>query len=51
MKALIYHGPGQKGWETKADPAIVEPTDVIVRIDSSTICGTDCTSSRATFPR
>src|SRR6476469_8398233 len=41
MKALIYHGPGQKGWETKADPTIVEPTDVIVRIDSSTICGTD----------
>ena len=41
MKALVYHGPGQKGWETKADPTIVEPTDVIVRIDSSTICGTD----------
>src|SRR6476469_8301006 len=41
MKALIYHGPGQKGWETKADPTIVVPTDVIVRIDSSTICGTD----------
>src|SRR6476620_8558033 len=41
MKALIYQGPGQKGWETKADPTIVVPTDVIVRIDSSTICGTD----------
>ena len=41
MKALIYHGPGQKGWETKADPTIAEPSDVIVRIDSSTICGTD----------
>lgn len=41
MKALVYHGPGQKGWETKADPAIAEPSDVIVQIDSSTICGTD----------
>ena len=41
MKALIYHGPGQKAWETKDDPTIVEPSDAIVRIDSSTICGTD----------
>ena len=41
MKALVYHGPGQKVWETVPDPVIQEPTDVIVRIDSSTICGTD----------
>lgn len=41
MKALIYHGPGEKTWETKADPTIVDPSDAIVRIDSSTICGTD----------
>jgi alcohol dehydrogenase len=41
MKALIYHGPGQKHWETKEDPAILAANDAIVRIDSSTICGTD----------
>jgi alcohol dehydrogenase len=41
MEALIYHGPGEKAWETKPDPTIVDPTDAIVRIDSSTICGTD----------
>jgi alcohol dehydrogenase len=41
MKALVYHGPGQKDWETKADPELLAPTDAIVRIDSSTICGTD----------
>src|SRR5438046_218781 len=41
MKALIYHGPGQKDWETKDDPVILAATDAIVRIDSSTICGTD----------
>src|SRR6476619_6216666 len=41
MKALVYHGPGQKDWETTEDPTIVAPSDVIVRIDSSTICGTD----------
>src|SRR6185437_14411238 len=41
MKALVYHGPGQRAWEYVPDPTIREPTDVIVRIDSSTICGTD----------
>jgi alcohol dehydrogenase len=41
MKALVYHGPGERGWDTIADPAIVDPTDAIVRIDTSTICGTD----------
>ena len=41
MKALVYHGPGQRAWEEVPDPAIEEQTDVIVRIDSSTICGTD----------
>jgi alcohol dehydrogenase len=41
MKALVYHGPGQKAWEEVADPRIEAPTDVIVRIDSATICGTD----------
>src|SRR6476659_6282407 len=41
MKALVYHGPGQRAWEDVPDPAIQEPTDAIVRIDASTICGTD----------
>ena len=41
MKALVYHGPGQKAWEEVADPVIQQPTDVIVRIDTTTICGTD----------
>ncbi|CAN5873733.1 zinc-dependent alcohol dehydrogenase family protein [soil metagenome] len=41
MKALVYHGPGQKQWEDVADPAIVDPTDVIVQVDTTTICGTD----------
>ncbi len=41
MKALVYHGPGQRAWEEVPDPALQEPTDAIVRIDTSTICGTD----------
>ena len=41
MKALVYHGPGNKAWEEVPDPVIQQPTDVIVRIDTTTICGTD----------
>ncbi len=41
MKALVYHGPGERGWDTVADPAIIDATDAIVRIDTTTICGTD----------
>ena len=41
MKALVYHGPGRKAWEDVPDAAIKEPTDVVVRVDTTTICGTD----------
>jgi alcohol dehydrogenase len=32
MKALIFGGPGQRSWESTADPGISEPTDVIVKV-------------------
>jgi alcohol dehydrogenase len=41
MKALVYHGPGQRGWDEVPDPKIIDPTDIVVRIDTSTICGSD----------
>jgi alcohol dehydrogenase len=41
MKALVYHGPGSKSWEDVADAEVGEPTDVVVRVDTTTICGTD----------
>jgi alcohol dehydrogenase len=41
MKALVYHGPGERGWDTVEDPTIIDPTDAVVRIDTSTICGSD----------
>jgi alcohol dehydrogenase len=41
MKALVYHGPGQKAWETVPDPKIINSTDVIVKVDTTTICGSD----------
>ena len=41
MKALIYKGPGEKGWEHVPDPKIEQPTDVVVKMLATTICGTD----------
>jgi alcohol dehydrogenase len=41
MEALVYHGPGQKEWDSVPDPTLQAPTDAVVRIDSATICGTD----------
>ena len=41
MKALVYHGPAQRAWEDKPRPIIQDAGDAIVRITTSTICGTD----------
>ena len=41
MKALVYHGPGKRAWEDKPRPTVQDPGDAIVRITTSTICGTD----------
>ncbi len=41
MKALVYGGPGIREWKDVPDPTIQAPTDAIVRVDTTTICGTD----------
>jgi len=41
MKALVYQGPGKKTWQDVPDPKIVGSGDAIVRVDTTTICGTD----------
>jgi alcohol dehydrogenase len=41
MRAVVYQGPGQKAWQQVPDPRIREATDAIVRVTSTTICGTD----------
>jgi alcohol dehydrogenase len=41
MKALVYRGPGKKALEDHPKPEITAPTDAIVRITKTTICGTD----------
>jgi alcohol dehydrogenase len=41
MKALVYGGPGRKSWEDQPVPVLRDPRDAIVRVDATTICGTD----------
>jgi alcohol dehydrogenase len=41
MKALVYRGPGQKVFEDRPMPKIINPTDAVVKITKTTICGTD----------
>ena len=41
MKALVYRGPGQKAVEERPMPRLEAPTDAIVKISKTTICGTD----------
>ncbi len=41
MKALVYLGDGKKAFQAKAKPKIAVPTDAIVRMVKTTICGTD----------
>ncbi len=41
MKALVYRGPGKRAWENRPKPTITQATDAVVKITTSTICGTD----------
>ena len=50
MKALVFGGPGEKAWDTVPDPGIQDPTDVIVKVDTTTICGTDLHIVDGEFP-
>jgi alcohol dehydrogenase len=41
MQALVYHGPGGKGLDERPKPSVEKPTDAVVKITRTTICGTD----------
>jgi alcohol dehydrogenase len=41
MRAMVYHGPGDKAWEEVPDPELTDEGDAIIRVDTTTICGTD----------
>jgi alcohol dehydrogenase len=41
MNAMVYGGPGQRAWEAKPKPVVRDPGDAVVRMTTTTICGTD----------
>lgn len=41
MLAATYYGEGDVRFEQRPKPTILEPTDAIIRIEKTTICGTD----------
>jgi alcohol dehydrogenase len=41
MRALVYHGPGEKSLDDRPMPVLVDADDAIVRVSYTTICGTD----------
>lgn len=41
MNAMVYGGPGKKEWKAVPVPQVTQPTDAIIRITKTTICGTD----------
>lgn len=41
MKALVYNGPGSIEWTDRPDPGIEQDTDIIMKVTTTTICGSD----------
>jgi threonine dehydrogenase-like Zn-dependent dehydrogenase len=41
MRGVVLHGPGEVRVEDRADPEIIEPTDAIIRLSATCVCGSD----------
>jgi threonine dehydrogenase-like Zn-dependent dehydrogenase len=50
MKAVVWYGIGDIRLDDVPEPAIKEPTDAIVRLTASAICGTDLHFIRGSMP-
>ncbi|MBL3668870.1 alcohol dehydrogenase catalytic domain-containing protein [Streptomyces sp. M2CJ-2] len=50
MRGLVYHGPERTSWDTVPDPVIEAETDAIVRVDATTVCGSDLHIRRGDLP-
>jgi threonine dehydrogenase-like Zn-dependent dehydrogenase len=50
MKAVVFHGVGDIRLDTVPEPKIEMPTDAVVRLTASAICGTDLHMVRGTMP-
>ena len=46
MRGAVLHAPGDIRVEDRADPAIIEPTDAVIRLSATCVCGSDLWSYR-----
>ena len=51
MKAVVYHRPGHVELNDVNDPKIEDPQDVILRVTSTAICGSDLHIYNGFFPQ
>lgn len=51
MRALTYHGSHDVRVETVPDPTIVEDDDIILKVTSTAICGSDLHLYRGSIPK
>ena len=50
MKGTVLHSPGDVRFETVDDPTIVAPTDAVIRIAATCVCGSDLWPYRGLQP-
>ena len=50
MRGVVMYGPGDVRVEEREDPKIVEPTDAIIRLSATCICGSDLWPYRGAEP-
>src|SRR5215207_5904024 len=50
MQGTMLYGPGDVRFEERPDPAILEPTDAILRVSAACVCGSDLWPYRGVSP-
>jgi threonine dehydrogenase-like Zn-dependent dehydrogenase len=50
MRGTVIHGPGDVRWEERAAPVIIKPTDAIIKISATCVCGSDLWDYRGINP-
>jgi len=50
MRGVVMYGPGDERVEEREDPTIIEPTDAIIRLTATCICGSDLWPYRGAEP-
>src|SRR4051812_38782602 len=50
MRGTVLYGPGDVSFEEREDPRILEPTDAVIRIPATCVCGSDLWPYRGLQP-